>query len=220
MFQNRRTVFIFIYLFVFLQALYYIITFQLKRNSTTIINFPQVWLYDRSSDIGKIFVQNTTNPILLLTSNNFYITSTQQEFIPFADASFLTTINFTTSNPVIYNSLLICQFSITNNESSYLVKIDKKIYPYQILLQVKQSFQSDSDLDFVGIRHNRLEFCQILCGSNRIQQSKSDWKDSDNFRYGSDRDYLNPMGSCQAELTWVLPYKFIGLVFENVFFLY
>jgi hypothetical protein len=140
MFQNRRTVFLFICLIVFIQAIYYTITFQIKRNRTAIIQFPDIFSYEQSSDIDKISVQNTTTSLslqttLLLISNN---TSRKKELttglIPFADASFLTSINFTGPDPIIYNSLPICQFSITNNDSSiYKVAIHKDIYPFNII---------------------------------------------------------------------------------------
>jgi hypothetical protein len=39
-----------------------------------------------------------------------------------------------------------------------------------------------------------------LLGTTQVKQSFQ--SDSDKFRYGSDPDYLNPMGSCQAGLTW------------------
>jgi hypothetical protein len=143
MFQNRRTVFLFICLTVFVQAIYYIITFQLKRNRTAIIPFSDIFPYEESSDIAKASLQNATTSIslqtkLLLVSNNLNNTSIQKELttelIPFVGASFLTAINFTGPDPTIYNSLPICQFSITNNDSSiYKVEIHKDIYPFYII---------------------------------------------------------------------------------------
>jgi hypothetical protein len=134
MFQNRRTVFLFICLIIFLQAVYYTITFQINRNPTTIITFPELVLYEQSSDITKISVQNTTTSILQFISNNLNQTSIKKELISFTDASFSTSINFTKPDPILFNSLPICQFSISNNDSSsYRVNIEKKIYPFNII---------------------------------------------------------------------------------------
>jgi hypothetical protein len=131
MFQNRRTVFLFICLIIFLQALYYIITFHKKPNQI-IGGFPELFLYEQSSDIEKISVRNTT------ISNNLSNTSVQKELttglIPFADASFSTLINFTKPDPNIYNSLPICEFSITNTDLSlYKVTINQDVYPFNII---------------------------------------------------------------------------------------
>ncbi len=59
--------------------------------------------------------------------------------------------------------------------------------------RIATRISSESD----KIRHNLLGFGRILCGSNRIQLSESD------------RNYLNPMGSCQSGLTWIDDYKYL-----------
>jgi len=143
MFQNRRTVFLFICLIVSLQALYYIITFRIRQNQKRIILFPEVLLNAELSDIEKTSVQNITTSTLskttlILISNDLNNTSKPKEFTtalsPFADASFSISINFTEPDSTIYNSLPICQFSISNNDSSsYKVTIQKDIYPFNII---------------------------------------------------------------------------------------
>jgi hypothetical protein len=70
MFQNRRTVFLFICSLVFVQALYYIVTLQIKKNQPTIINPPSLAsiTYNQSSDRQLLPVQkpqpNTINSTL------------------------------------------------------------------------------------------------------------------------------------------------------------
>lgn len=137
MFQNRRTIFLSICLIVFLQALYYIITFQLKAKKIKFIDIPDIFLYEQSSDIQKLIVQNTTTTTtslpqtkLLLISNNYSNTS-QRAFIPFADASFTTSINFTKPDLNISNSLPVCHFSISSNDTSiYKVVVHKDIHQF------------------------------------------------------------------------------------------
>ncbi|CAF1284227.1 unnamed protein product [Rotaria sp. Silwood1] len=128
MFQNRRTILLFIFSIVFVQALYYIVTLQIKENKTRLTNFPSIILYESKSDIEKIIIQDIKNFTLY---NN---TSLQKELNPFIDNSLLISTNFTKPDPNIYNSLPICNFSISNNNSSfYKVTISNKIYSFDII---------------------------------------------------------------------------------------
>jgi hypothetical protein len=126
MFHNRRTVFLFTCLIVFLQALYYIITFQINGNQNITIDYIPPILDEHSSDIS---VQNTT----IFLSNNLSNTSIQKQSIQFADASISNSINFIQPDPTIYDSLQPCQYSNFKNDSSYLVTIDTKINPFSII---------------------------------------------------------------------------------------
>ncbi|CAF0740355.1 unnamed protein product [Adineta steineri] len=133
MFQNRRTIFLFLCSIAFVQALYYIITLQIKRNQT-IINSGLAISYEYSSDITKTSVQNT---IALLNP------SIQKELSSFANASFIISHNFIKPDPTIYNSYPICNVSFSNhnlsstnhNLSSYRVTVSKTIYPFDIIEQ-------------------------------------------------------------------------------------
>jgi hypothetical protein len=134
MFQNRRTIFLFICSIVFVQALYYAITLQIKKDQT-LISSPPILSDDQSSDIEKTSIQNSTNTtlsqktIISLTSN----TSLESSF---PNASFSTSINFTKPDPIIYNSYPICNFSTSNNDSSsYKVTISQTIFPFNIIEQ-------------------------------------------------------------------------------------
>jgi hypothetical protein len=130
MFHTRRTVFLFTCLIVFLQALYYIITLQINGNQTKSIDIRDLLHYEHSSDI---FVQNTTISKPLLLSNNLSNISTQNELIPFEDASISNSINFTQPDPITYQSLPYCQYSNFNNDSSYRVTIDTKVSSFSII---------------------------------------------------------------------------------------
>ncbi len=72
----------------------------------------------------------------------------------------------------------------------------RKAHPGQAILSVgfRPGFRRNPIKSNI-ICQDPVGFCADSIGSDR--------KDSDNFRYESDRDYLNPMGSCQAGLTWV-----------------
>ncbi|CAF1176776.1 unnamed protein product [Rotaria sordida] len=130
MFQNRRNILLFICSIVFVQALYYIVTLQVKHNQTRLINFPSIISYEQGSDIEKIIVQDIKNVTYF---NN---TSISKESIRELKSSVddLISINFTKPDPIIYNSLPICNFSISNNDSSiYKVTINKDINPFNII---------------------------------------------------------------------------------------
>ena len=71
MFQNRHTVFLFVCSIVFIQAIYYIITLQIKRNDPTIFGSPNL-IYNQTSDKSKTSVRqaniNISNSSLLQVS--------------------------------------------------------------------------------------------------------------------------------------------------------
>lgn len=68
MFQNRRTVFLFVCSIVFVQALYYIATLQIKKNETPIVKSTSIAIgttySNQSSDRSELSVHkifNTSN---------------------------------------------------------------------------------------------------------------------------------------------------------------
>ncbi|CAF1433141.1 unnamed protein product [Rotaria sp. Silwood1] len=181
MFQNRRTVFLFVCSIVFVQALYYIITLQIKKNHAPIINTASILIQtsfynNHSSDNHPPSVKqtqpklNTSNSIetnhtrvsksinisqnLIINNSNLTITfnlsttsttttTTIQTTttttlpaitIPFLNATFYSSFNFTKPSLEIHNSLPICNFSITNNDTSiYKVNISQTLYSYNII---------------------------------------------------------------------------------------
>ncbi|CAF4582918.1 unnamed protein product [Rotaria sp. Silwood2] len=171
MFQNRRTILLFIFSIVFVQALYYIITLQIKQNKTRITKFPLITLYEQGSDIKKIVVQDTKN--LTLINNISLQKESLNELNPFFNSSFSILTNFIKPDLNIYNSLPICNFSISNNDSSYYkVTISSKIYPFNIIEE-----HHDIDLHFGG--HWFPKSCQteqrlaiIICYRNRESHLK------------------------------------------------
>lgn len=73
MFQNRQSVFLFVCSIVFVQALYYIITLQIKKNDSNFINTSiqsiSYLIYNQSSDIQtSLKEQNTTRTNLIQVS--------------------------------------------------------------------------------------------------------------------------------------------------------
>ncbi|CAF4277846.1 unnamed protein product [Rotaria sp. Silwood2] len=180
MFQNRRTVFLFVCSIVFVQALYYIVTLQIKKSQPPIIKTASILIptsfYNQSSDIHLPSVQKTqtnlntsnsteTNHILSFkstnTSHNFTINNANRNItlnlttttsttkiqttttttttvptilIPFLNASLYPYFNFTKPSLDIYNSLPICNFSKSNNDTSiYKVAISQTLYSYDII---------------------------------------------------------------------------------------
>jgi hypothetical protein len=65
MLQNRRTVFLFVCSIVFVQALYYIVTLQTKKNNSNFINVSLIsistLIYNQSSDKQTSSVQQSQN---------------------------------------------------------------------------------------------------------------------------------------------------------------
>lgn len=120
LFQNLRTVFICSCLIFLLQAVYYVLNFQLKKTSIPIFYFPEVFTYPQSSD--HLFTQTSS------------VTSTiQHEIHAFPDASISTTKNFTQPESSIYTSFPLCQLNLTKNDSSYRVTVEKKIVPFYVI---------------------------------------------------------------------------------------
>jgi len=119
-----------------------------------------------------------TNSILNITINfttTATTTTTPQPTttIPFLNASFYASFNFTKPDLIIYNSLPICNFSITNNDTSiYKVAINQTLYSYDIIEK-----RYGNDLYPGG--HYIPKICQteqrlalIICYRNREQHLK------------------------------------------------
>ena len=68
MFQNRRTIFLFICSIVLVQALYYIVTLQIRKNDRDSIQSLSVLIYNQSSDrqISSVQISNKN-----LSNTNF-----------------------------------------------------------------------------------------------------------------------------------------------------
>ncbi|CAF1419623.1 unnamed protein product [Adineta ricciae] len=127
MFYNRRTVFLFICSIVFFQALYYIITLQLKKNQT-------ISPYDLTSDKEKLSFSNET--ILIQKSEPSFISTTSiQTLVPsFIKATYVLAINLTRPDPVVFKSYPVCNFSISNNDTSiYRVTVSKTIHSFDVI---------------------------------------------------------------------------------------
>jgi hypothetical protein len=166
MFLNRRTVFLFICSIVFVQALYYIVAFQVKK---TII-YPLI--PDELSSDNGVPVQNITltstllRTTILLNSNNLNHTSTA--LIPFADASFLTSINLTQPDLAVYSLFPICHFSISNNDSSsYEVTINQNIDPYDIIENKHRDNMYSGGHWFPNSCRTEQRLAIIICYRNR-----------------------------------------------------
>ncbi|UJR14772.1 hypothetical protein I4U23_001760 [Adineta vaga] len=160
MFHNRRTVFLFICSIVFLQALYYIITLQIKKNQT-------ISSYELTSDIGKISVHNSTILQEEKQSSPISSTSIQTKQPSFARASYAISINLTRPDPNIYNSYPICNFSISNNDSSlYKVTVDKTIYSFDIIEEHHKDIDSGGHW-FPKTCRTEQRLALIICYRNR-----------------------------------------------------
>ena len=119
---------------------------------------------------------NLTND---LTLNNGTIISTTTTTlapiteVPFSNATFYPSFNLTQSQQDNSNSLPICNFSVSNNDTTiYKVAISKILYPYEVLEQ-----QHGSDL-YPGGHHipkqcrSEQRVALIICYRNREQHLK------------------------------------------------
>jgi hypothetical protein len=84
MFQNRRTVFLFVCTIVFIQALYYIVTLQIKKNDPNFIS-PSLLsistlIYNQSSDKNTSTVQQTKLSLIQVGQmNSFSLEETMKQ---------------------------------------------------------------------------------------------------------------------------------------------
>ncbi|CAF3737922.1 unnamed protein product [Rotaria socialis] len=218
MFQNRRTVFLFVCSLVFVQALYYIATLKIKRIEPTIVNPTSLLIstsiYNKSSDNRLSSVQKNqvhssndkstqtnhtvdinstaiahnltfTNSPLNITVNQTIATTISTTTIynttahpitapiPFLNASSFSSFNYFKSPPNIYNSLPVCNFSISNNDTSiYKVTINQTLNLYNVI-------EEDHGKGLYPGGHFIPEGCQteqrlalIICYRNREQHLK------------------------------------------------
>lgn len=194
MFQNRRSVFLFICSIVFIQALYYIVTLQIKKNNEHIIHSAfsslSLLIYNQSSDKFNRIQNNRTSvqiitttttittklvPLNLTTHNltlNFTTTTTPAP-IPFVNASFYSSFNSTTIDFDKLSTLSPCNFSIKNNDTSiYKVEVHQKIYSYE---QIEEHHASSLLPGGHGIPSNcrsEQRLAIIICYRNREQHLK------------------------------------------------
>jgi hypothetical protein len=160
MFHNRRTVFLFTCLIVFLQALYYIITFQINQHPATFIDRIDSLLYEQSSDIS---VPNTSNTL----SNNFTSTTIQIASIPFADASISNSIDFVQPDPTTYDALPPCQYSNFKNDTSYRIAVDAKVNSFS---SIEANYAQDLHVGghwFPEVCRAEQRLAIIICYRNR-----------------------------------------------------
>ncbi|CAF2096525.1 unnamed protein product [Rotaria magnacalcarata] len=169
--NRRRIVLLFICFLIFIQAVYYVFTLRGKTIQVKIINSPTTSLNERKTDIEKLFAYVIKNSTII---NN---ASASNESIrgvnSFAEGTFAISINFTKPDPVEYSSLPICNFSISNNDSSvYKVAINKTIYSLNVIEQ-----HHGTDLHLGG--HYFPKTCQaqqrlaiIVCYRNRLLHLK------------------------------------------------
>ena len=125
LFQNLRTVFLCSCLIFLLQAVYYVLNFQLKKPPRIIIPFPEILTYVQLSDNSSI--QTTTTIIIDSTS------TPKNKILAFSDASISSSNDFTQPESTIYTSLPLCELNLYKNDSSYRVTVDKKIIPFHVI---------------------------------------------------------------------------------------
>ncbi|CAF4148646.1 unnamed protein product [Rotaria sordida] len=114
-----------------LAPLLYNVLFEIELNRRATGSFSSTLLYKQGSAIEKDVTQDTKNLIFL---NNKSIRKEFKQFNPFPDCSLSLSINFTKPDPIIYNSLPICNFSTSNENSSfYEVPIIFKLYPFSTI---------------------------------------------------------------------------------------
>ncbi|CAF4313246.1 unnamed protein product, partial [Rotaria sordida] len=154
MLASRCTILLVVYSIVSVHVFYYTARLQIKKTPSSIINIASrlipISSYNQSSD-NHLNTSNSTetNPTVgfksanilhNLTINNsninitFNLTTIIQTttlptiLISFLNASFYSSFNFTTSSLDINNSLPICNFSISNNNTSiYQVTINQTL---------------------------------------------------------------------------------------------
>lgn len=127
LFQNLRTVFVCSCLIFLLQAVYYVLNFQLKRSPRIIIHLSEVSTYVQLSDNSSTQTTTTTAIIIDPTS------TPKKGILAFLDASISSSNNFTQPEPTIYTSLPLCQLNLSKNDSSYRVTIDKRVTPFHVI---------------------------------------------------------------------------------------
>ncbi|CAF1261988.1 unnamed protein product [Rotaria sordida] len=90
----------------------------------------------KSTNISHHLTINNSslNKTLNLTTTTIQTIILPTILIPFLNASFYSSFNFTKPSLDIYNSLPICKFSISNNDKSiYKVTINQTLYSYDII---------------------------------------------------------------------------------------
>ncbi|UJR31974.1 hypothetical protein I4U23_019447 [Adineta vaga] len=179
--SKRRTIFLCVCSVVFFQALYYIVTLQIKQTQITLeessISLITINLQNQSSDgrsaynqsgqsnltisdpiktnitheiistntsvnlTSKIPVINVTVTAITSTSTITTTSTTNQAtsilpVIPFENASSYPFFNSTLPELRANNILPVCNFSISNNDTShYIVKVNQTLYPYNTIEQ-------------------------------------------------------------------------------------
>lgn len=116
---------------------------------------------------------NLTTTTITTTTTTTQIPTTLPITIPFFNASFDPTFNFTSIDLTNSNSLPLCNFSITNNDTSiYKVTVNQTLYPYHLIEQHCAN-------DLLSGGHHIPKQCRseqrlaiIICYRNREQHLK------------------------------------------------
>lgn len=124
MFQTKRTIALFLFFIVSTQALFYILSLQKQQNRKNLLIHSK-----QTSDLPEQETATTLKTIVNASQRSVIPDSS-----PFLQASFSPLANLSAPDANVYQTLPLCQFSISASNSTWFrVPINQKIVSYELI---------------------------------------------------------------------------------------